>query len=142
MKKTPFKAKQACINDAQGNVITEQDPALERWREYNKQLFAKLLNEPTLAIQDYNLSEPVPLYREVSSAILHLKRRKAPGVDGIPADLIRASGLNAVEVLYRLTVNIWRDCSWPDICTFQRNSTTSQRRESERLFQLSNNNSH
>ena len=30
--------------------------------------------------------------------------RKAPRVDGIPADLIQASGLNAVEALYRLTV--------------------------------------
>ena len=80
MKKTPFKAKQACINDAQGNIITEQEPALERYREYNEQLFAKPLNEPILTIQDYNVSEPVPLYREASSAILHLKRRKAPGV--------------------------------------------------------------
>ena len=35
VKKTPFKAKQACINDAQGNVITEKEPVLERWREYN-----------------------------------------------------------------------------------------------------------
>ena len=61
----------------------------------------------------------MPLYREVSSAILHLKRRKAPGVDGIPADLIRASGLNAVEALYRLSVKIWRDCSWPDIWKIQ-----------------------
>ena len=112
MKKTPFKAKQACINDAQGNVITEKEPVLERWREYNEQLFAKPLNEPTLATQDYNVPEPVPLYREVSSAILHLKRMKAPGVDGIPADLIRASGLNAVEAIYRLSVKIWRDCSW------------------------------
>ena len=119
VKKTPFKAKQACINDAQGNVITEKEPALERWREYNEQLFAKPLNEPTLATQDYNVPEPVPLYREVSSAILHLKRRKAPGVDGIPADLIRASGLNAVEALYRLSVKIWRDCSWPDIWKIQ-----------------------
>ena len=24
VKKTPFKAKQACINDAHGNIITEQ----------------------------------------------------------------------------------------------------------------------
>ena len=111
VKKTPFKAKQACINDTQGNIITEQEPALERWREYNEQLFAKPLNEPILDIQDYNVSEPVSLYREVTSAIVHLKRRKAPGVDGIPADLIRASGLNAVEALYRLTVKIWRDCS-------------------------------
>ena len=101
MKKTPFKAKQACINDAQGNIITEQESALERWREYNEQLFAKPLNDPTHAIQDYHVPEPVPLYREVSSAILHLKGRKAAGVDGIPADLIRASGLNAVEALHR-----------------------------------------
>ena len=43
VKKTPFKTKQAFINDAQGNIITEQEPALERWREYNEQLFAKLL---------------------------------------------------------------------------------------------------
>ena len=119
MKKTLFKAKQACINDAQGNIITEHEPALERWREYNEQLFAKPLNEPILDIQDYNVSEPMPLYREVTSAILHLKCRKAPGVDGIPADLIRASGLNAVEALYRLTVKIWRDCSWPDIWKIQ-----------------------
>ena len=61
----------------------------------------------------------MPLYREVSSAILHLKRRKAPGVDGIPAHLIRASGLNAVEALYRLTVQIWRNCSWPDLWKIQ-----------------------
>ena len=101
------------------NTITEQEPALERWREYNAQLFAKPLTEPTLAIQDYNVAEPVPLYREVSSAILHLKRRKTPGVDGIPADLIRASGLNAVEALYRLTGNIWHDCSWPLIWKIQ-----------------------
>ena len=93
---------------------------MERWREYNEQLFAKPLNEPTLATQDYNVPEPVPLYREVSSAILlHLKLRKAPGVDGIPADLIRASGLNAVEALYRLSVKIWCDCSWPDIWKIQ-----------------------
>ena len=95
------------------------DSLLDGWREYNEQLFAKPLNEPTLATQDYNVPEPVPLYREVSSAILHLKRRKAPGVDGIPADLIRASGLNAVEALYRLSVKIWRDCSWPDIWKIQ-----------------------
>ena len=100
-------------------IITEQEPALNRWREYNKQLLAKPLSETTLAIQDENVSEPVPLYREVTSAILHLKRRKALGVDGIPADLIRASGLNAVEALYRLTVKIWRDCSWPDIWKIQ-----------------------
>ena len=30
VKKTPFKAKQACINDALGNIITEQEPASER----------------------------------------------------------------------------------------------------------------
>ena len=108
VKKTLFKAKQACINDALGNIITEQEPALERWREYNEQLFAKPVNKPTLAIQNYNVLEPVPLYREVSSAILHLKRRKAPGIDWIPADL---SGLNAVEALHRLTVKKWRDCS-------------------------------
>ena len=79
VKKTPFKAKQACINDAQGNIITEQEPALDRWREYNEQLFVKPLNEPILAIQDYIVSESVPLYREVTSAILHLKRRKVDG---------------------------------------------------------------
>ena len=26
VKKTPLKTKQACINDAQGNIITEQSP--------------------------------------------------------------------------------------------------------------------
>ena len=56
----------------------------------------------------------MPLYREASSAILHRKCRKAPGVDEIPADLIRASGLNAVEA-----ANIWRDCTWPDIWKIQ-----------------------
>ena len=52
VKKTPLNAKQACINDAQGNIITYQEPTLERWKEYNEQLFAIPLNEPTLAIQD------------------------------------------------------------------------------------------
>ena len=61
VKKTPLNAKQACINDGQGNIITEQEPASERLRQYNEQLFAKPLNETTLAIQDYNVSGPMRL---------------------------------------------------------------------------------
>ena len=81
VKKTNVKAKQACINGTQGNIITEQ----EIWGGgYNEQLFAKPLNEPTLATQDYNGSELVALFKEVSSVILSIIRRKAPGVDGIP----------------------------------------------------------
>ena len=75
------------------------------WREYNEQLFAKPLNNPTLAIQDFNLSEPVRLYQEVSSNTIQLQRRKESRVDGIPADLIRASWANATEALHSTQTN-------------------------------------
>ena len=61
MKNIYFKAKQACLNVAQENILTGRMP----FGGSNDQLFTKSLNELTVAIQDFNLSETMPLYQEL-----------------------------------------------------------------------------
>jgi hypothetical protein len=51
---------------------------------------------------------------EVTSAIKRLKQGKAPGLDGVPADLIIFSGEAAVKVLHKLCVKVWNNSEWPD----------------------------
>ena len=39
---------------------------------------------------------------------------KAPGLDGIPTEVIHHSGPASIQVLLKLCINIWCSCRWPD----------------------------
>ena len=58
--------------------------------------------------------EPPPLLSEVENALKKLSSGKSPGLDGIPAELIKATGPCGVEVLHRLCISIWKSCHWPE----------------------------
>ena len=51
--------------------------------------------------------EPSPLFSKVERAVRDLHSGKAPSLDSIPAELVKASGLNAVKVLHMPCVKIW-----------------------------------
>jgi hypothetical protein len=65
---------------------------LERWTEYGQGLFAKPDREEELVATGYDETEPPQLLSEIEQAISKLKQGKAPGLDGIPAELIQNSG--------------------------------------------------
>jgi hypothetical protein len=50
---------------------------------------------------------PEPSALEFDSAIEKLKRHKSPGIDQIPAELIKAGGRTIRYEFHRLIISIW-----------------------------------
>ena len=57
--------------------------------------------------------EPPPLLSEVEHAMKRLSTGKSPGLDGIPAELIKATGPAGIKLLLKLCTSIWKSCHWP-----------------------------
>ena len=82
------------IKDKHGNTLTKQEDQLKRWGEY----FEELLNRPPpqgpIAIPEAELMLDVntekPSMEEIAKAIQKQKNGKAPGPDGIPAEILKA----------------------------------------------------
>ena len=56
----------------------------------------------------------MPLVDEVTTAINQLKTGKSPGLDGIPARLIKSSDTSGIAALHMLCNKIWETCQWPE----------------------------
>ena len=98
-----FSPKLNAIRDEKGKVLTEKSGILDRWKQHCEKLF----NDCQSGIQTGNGNdkskgaEPPPLQLEVEKALKELPNGKSPGVDQIPAELIKASG-EGVLVMHRL----------------------------------------
>ena len=57
----------------------------------------------------FDLTENPPTRREVEKAIQKLKNNKAPGLDGIVAELIKLAPAEIISGLHRLLLKIWED---------------------------------
>ena len=93
-------------------LLTDRAAIMQRWNEYFKDLLnrpsnvsmeslAKVHQEP---IQEH-LANPLTLH-EVQAAIHVMKSNKAPGPDGIPAEIWKSSEALA-EKLHKLLAHIW-----------------------------------
>ena len=107
VKKRPFQANQACINDKNSITLTAPEEVLDRWHEYGANLFEKPVNERPLSTHSPEDQEPLPLLAEVEQAMGMLKCGKAPGLDGVPTELIQHSGPASIQVLLKLCIQIW-----------------------------------
>jgi len=62
---------------------------------------------------DY-VEEPQGLESEICAALHDLADGEAPGGDDIPAELIKATGNDAVKAIPRLCRQIWETNEWPE----------------------------
>ena len=103
--------KTQSINAKDGTTLTEIEDILNRWHEYGQQLFDSIdVPEPCIKFEHM---EPKPLLDEVKAALKQLKSGKSPGLDGIPAELLKNTGEAGVEALLHLCLKIWETCQWP-----------------------------
>jgi hypothetical protein len=92
-----------------GNLVTDYHNILARWRNH----FSQLLNVygvNNVRQMEMHTAEPMvpePSASEVEMAIEMLKRYKSPGVDQIPAKLIRAGGRIICSEIHKLINSIW-----------------------------------
>ena len=105
---------QCSINDKNGKTLTEEVVVLERWHEYGSGLFETKDSQHAAEYMYFEDTEPEPLLEEVTAAIDQLKSGKSPGLDGIPAELIKKAGAACKAALHYLCLVIWRTCIWPE----------------------------
>ena len=112
--------------DGKGRITSTKEK-LERWRQHFEQVtnVVSEVTEATLSMipvcvygEDLEVSDEVliqePSEDEVREAILQLKNNKAPGVDGITAELLKLGGEAIVEEMTRIAGSIWRSERIPE----------------------------
>jgi hypothetical protein len=86
------------------------------WKNY----FSQLLNvhgDSDVRQTEIHTAEPLvpePSAFEVEMAIEKLKRYKSPGIDQIPAQLIKAGGSKICSEMHKLIISIWNKEELPD----------------------------
>jgi len=104
----PFSARQGSVKERNGHELSDQQAIKDRWREYTEELYA-CANDQRDDPGDQVQPEPDVLESEVEWAIRQLPNNKAPGVDKIPAELLKPAPRAALTALCR---KIWRTCTW------------------------------
>ena len=104
-------SSQCSINDKNGKTLTEKDDVLERWHEYGSSLFTTEDAQDYAKFTIYDNPEPEPLLEEITAAIDQLKSGKSPGLDEIPAELIKNLGTHGKAAIHHLSLEIWRTCT-------------------------------
>ena len=67
-----------------------------------------------------------------------LKCGKTPGLDGVPAELIRNSGPASIRVLLKLCTQIWNSLNWPDAWKKQEIVMIHKSGKHQRMYELPN----
>lgn len=110
------QAKSTAIEDENGNLLTNQKEVNERWTQYCSNLYNVQLNtDPTILPNPgpRHNETPTILKDEVAKAINKLKPGKTPGIDNIPAELLKHGGEHIIEALTTLCNKILHQNAWP-----------------------------
>lgn len=119
--KKGFQPRSSAIRSEEGDLQVEMNSILSTWAKY----FDNLLNagdpvSPSAEVSS-SLDPPPdalpveePTFEEFLTSVRKLKSNKAPGIDGIPAELIIQGGDHFLKQLYRLMLTIWRTEQLPE----------------------------
>ena len=103
------------IKAKDGTLLTETKEIKERWKEFTEELYCNTDKNPHPTIVTPSGSEePSILLEEVEAALRKIKNNKSPGIDGIPAELLKASGEAGLKALLELCNKIWTTGVWPE----------------------------
>jgi hypothetical protein len=106
--KKGYQPKTNIVKDDKGVLVADSHSILARWRKY----FSQLLN--VYGVNDVRQTEihmEEPLVSELSAfepelATEKLKSHKSPGVDQIPAEMIKARGKTICSEIHKLIISI------------------------------------
>lgn len=110
-EKNGYQPRLGFCRSGEGELLTNKEAIIDRWAEY----FEELLNvssqandnEPNPLIQVGNVSVKPLTFEETEKAIRALKLNKAPGEDGICAEMLKNGGEELHRHIHRLVVLIW-----------------------------------
>ena len=119
MKKAlgPSARKTAPLKSSTGETITDRSKQMDRWAEHYQDLYlresvvteAALNSIPSLPVMEELDTPPTEEDEELSKAIDSLARGKAPGGDGIPAEVLQCAKSTLLHHLYELLCQCWEE---------------------------------
>ena len=116
----PAKPCMTPLLSADGSTLLKEKNSInERWREH----FSTLLNRPSSvdssALEQISQKPTVesldlpPTMEEIQKAIKQTSSGKAPGMDGIPAEIFKAAGPVALNTFHTILAGIWEEEDMP-----------------------------
>jgi hypothetical protein len=114
--KRGYQPRTNVVWDEKGDLVADSHTILGRWRNH----FSQLLNIHgfnDVAQTEVHTAEPLvpePSAFEVEMAVEKLKRHKSPGMDQIPAELIKAGGRIIWSEIHKLIISIWNNEELPE----------------------------
>ena len=114
--KKGYQPRTTLVKDEKGDFMADSHSIMARWRNY----FSQLLNVHevnNIRQAEIHTVEPLvlePSAFEVELAIEKLKNHKSPGIDQIPAELIKAGGRTIRCEIHKLIISIWNKEELPD----------------------------
>ena len=112
-------SKSAPLKSADGSIIKDKSQQMSRWVEHYSELYhreTKVTEEALDAVSPLPCMfelEDEPNMDELVAAIDRLPQGKAPGMDGIPAEVVQVAGEPFMENLHELLLKCWRDGEVP-----------------------------
>jgi len=97
------------VKDDEADLFADSPSILARWRNYLSQILNVhgVNNVRQTEIQSAEPLVPEPSASEVELAIEKLKSHKSPGIDQIPAGLIKVGGKTICCEIHKLIISIW-----------------------------------
>jgi exonuclease III len=114
-------SRSVSIKDKDGRLLTDPEEIRKRWLEYVELLYDKKgkpeKNSMEVEDEKYVCGDdkgPSVLKSEIMTAIKEMKKNKAVGVDGIPAEFLKSLGENATQELIELCMEMYEQGIWPE----------------------------
>lgn len=109
------------IKDKNGNFLTNDTQQLERWHEFYTELFTipsspsnQEVYEPPRVPRIQRVNSAAPSIREIEAAIRSMKSNKAPGIDRITAEMLKADTNLSAKSLHPIFTKIWENEEFPE----------------------------
>jgi len=114
--KKGYQPRTIIVKDEKGDLVADTHSIMMRCRNY----FSQLLNvhgAKDVRQEEIHTAKPLvpePSAFEVELAIEKLKSHKSPGIDQIPAELIKAGGRTIRCTIHKLIISIWNKEELPE----------------------------
>jgi hypothetical protein len=114
--KKGYQPRTRIVKDEKGNLVADSHSIMARCRNY----FSQIIN--VHGVSDVRQAEihtaeplvPEPSALDVELAIEKLKSHNSPGIDQIPAELIKAGGRTIRCAIHKLIIAIWNKEELPE----------------------------
>ena len=108
-----YSSRYGAMKLSMGKVVTEGKKVKEIWQQYTEEMYRRDPNATDSFNENIYEDEPEVMEIEVKEALRHISNRKSAGCDGIPIELLKAGGEEAVKVVTDLCNCIWKRKAWP-----------------------------